>query len=68
MGLIVAAYSNDEMAYIPAAHMLPEGGHEADNSMYVYGNPWDARIESSVKNVIVQVMRNVAAASPQPVR
>src|SRR5207247_1183772 len=59
--LIVAAYSNDEMAYIPTAKMIAEGGHEGREAMFPYGHPgvWDAEIESTLYNGITQVMRKV---------
>ena len=37
--VIVAGYSNDVMAYIPAKHMLAEGGYEPVDSMAAYGHP-----------------------------
>ena len=60
-GLIVAAYSNDEMAYIPTAKMLPEGGHEAVGAMFVYGHPgtWDPEIENTLQKAILRVMKKV---------
>lgn len=37
--LMVAAYSNDVMCYIPNKRILAEGGYEADDSMIYYGMP-----------------------------
>lgn len=37
--LMVAAYSNDVMCYIPNKRILAEGGYEADSSMIYYGQP-----------------------------
>ena len=37
--MMVAAYSNDVMCYIPSKRVLQEGGYEADDSMIYYGQP-----------------------------
>ena len=37
--LMVAAYSNDVMCYIPNKRILAEGGYEAESSMIYYGQP-----------------------------
>jgi hypothetical protein len=37
--LIVAAYANDVMCYIPAERMLAEGGYEVVDNLVYYGQP-----------------------------
>ena len=52
--LIVTAYANDVMAYIPSLRVLREGGYEGCTSMRVYGLPaaWAPNIELQVLEAI----------------
>lgn len=63
-GIIVAAYSNDVMSYIPSARVLKEGGYEADSSMIYYGQPgpYDDQVEERIFTTIHQVMKRVKRA------
>src|SRR5712692_10125793 len=60
-GIIVAAYSNDVMSYIPSLRVLKEGGYEADQSMIYYGlpGPYDEHVEEHVMTTVDQVMKRV---------
>jgi neutral ceramidase len=57
--LIVAGYSNDVMCYIPSRRVLEEGGYEAVDSMYYYGQPapFTSEVEESVFGLIRAVMK-----------
>lgn len=59
--LVVAAYSNDVMCYIPSLRVLREGGYEADTSMIYYGQPgpFSEEVEETVFRTIHQVLRRV---------
>jgi neutral/alkaline ceramidase-like enzyme len=59
--LIVAAYSNDVMAYIPTAAMLKEGGYEPVTSMRYYGfsSPFASDVEERVMSSVREVLRRV---------
>ena len=59
--LVVAGYSNDVMCYIPSLRVLREGGYEADQSMYYYGQPgpFDEEVEETIFKTIRKVMRSV---------
>ncbi len=48
--LIIAAYTNDVMAYIPSERVLYEGGYEGNTSMRAYGQPstWAPGIEETI--------------------
>lgn len=48
--IIVSAYANDVMGYIPSHRVLAEGGYEGDTSRYYYGLPakWHPTIEQSI--------------------
>jgi hypothetical protein len=56
--LVVVAYSNDVMAYIPSERVLREGGYEGNTSMRAYGQPstWKPGIE---KSIITEVSRQL---------
>jgi len=62
-GIIVAAYSNDVMSYIPTGRVLKEGGYEADQSMLYYGQPGpyaqdvEDRIFDTIRTVMARVHR-----------
>lgn len=60
-GIIVAAYSNDVMSYIPSVRVLKEGGYEADDSMIYYGQPgpYAEDVEERVFTAIRQSLRRV---------
>ena len=66
-GIIVAAYSNDVMSYIPTRRVLKEGGYEADQSMLYYGQPGpyaedvEDRIFDTIRKVMVRVNRKPAS-------
>jgi hypothetical protein len=59
--LIVAAYSNDVMCYIPTLRVLREGGYEADFSMVYYGQPgkFTETVEEDLFHAIRAVLRRV---------
>lgn len=59
--LIVAAYSNDVMSYIPSKRILREGGYEAESSMLYYGLPgaYAEDVEDKVFAAIHDVARRV---------
>ena len=59
--LIVAAYSNDVMAYIPTTAILAEGGYEPVESMKYYGfpSPFAFDVEERVMDGVRQVLRRV---------
>ena len=61
--IIVAGYSNDVMAYIPAGHMPNEGGYEPVDSMIYYGHPgpFTDNVEESLMETVRQVLRAVGA-------
>lgn len=62
-GILVAAYSNDVMSYIPSLRVLKEGGYEANESMLYYGGPGpyaddvEDRIFSTIRKVMARVGR-----------
>ncbi len=60
-GLVVAAYSNDVMCYIPSLRVLKEGGYEAVDSMIYYGQPgpFNEQVEEMVFDGIHDVMKRV---------
>jgi hypothetical protein len=60
-GIIVAAYSNDVMSYIPTRRVLKEGGYEADQSMLYYGQPgpYAEDVEDRILGTIRKVMAGV---------
>lgn len=60
-GLIVAAYSNDVMSYIPSLRVLKEGGYEAADSMIYYGlpGPYDDEVEDHIFATIHEALRRV---------
>ncbi len=66
-GIIVAAYSNDVMSYIPSVRVLKEGGYEADDSMIYYGlpGPYDDQVEDHIMNTVHQVMKRVGRPAVQ---
>jgi len=59
--LVVAAYSNDVMSYIPSRRVLQEGGYEAVDSMVFYGQPgpFADDVEDRVLDGIDAVMKRV---------
>jgi hypothetical protein len=59
--LIVAGYSNDVMCYIPSAHVLREGGYEANESMIYYGQPgpFAGDVEGRIMNAVHRAMRDI---------
>jgi hypothetical protein len=64
--LIVAAYSNDVMSYIPTKRMLPEGGYEVVDSMMYYGLPgrYADDVEERIFDGIHRVMKTVGRKMP----
>jgi len=62
-GILVAAYSNDVMSYIPSLRVLKEGGYEANESMLYYGRPGpyaddvEDRIFATIHKVMARVGR-----------
>lgn len=59
--LMMAAYSNEVMCYIPSKRVLKEGGYEAVDNMIYYGmpGPFDESIEERIFNSIHSVMKRV---------
>jgi hypothetical protein len=59
--LVVAAYANDVMAYIPSERVLKEGGYEGLTSMCVYGHPsrWASGIEHTILETISAQIKSV---------
>jgi hypothetical protein len=59
--LIVAAYSNSVMCYIPSERVLKEGGYEAVDNLIYYGQPgpFAPGVETDVFAAIHQAMRKV---------
>ena len=61
--LIVAAYSNSVMCYIPSERVLQEGGYEAVENLVYYGKPGpfapgvEERVMSAVRGVMKAVGR-----------
>jgi putative membrane-bound dehydrogenase-like protein len=53
--LWITSYANDVPAYIASRRVLKEGGYEADDSMYWYGQP--ARWDDSVEDTIIAKVR-----------
>jgi hypothetical protein len=66
--LIVAAYSNSVMCYIPSERVLREGGYEAADNMVYYGQPgpFAPGVEDRVWDAIRRVM-NAVGRSARPV-
>jgi hypothetical protein len=56
--IILMAYSNDVMTYIPSERVLSEGGYEGRSSMWVYGHrgSWEPGLEEKIINVVVRQM------------
>jgi hypothetical protein len=63
--LVVAAYSNDVMSYIPTLRVLKEGGYEAVDSMIYYGQPgpYSDDVEDRVFDGIHRVLDAVGLAA-----
>jgi hypothetical protein len=59
--MIVAAYSNDVMAYVPTKAMLSEGGYEPVDSMkyYDFPSPFADDVEERVHAAIRDVLKRV---------
>jgi neutral ceramidase len=59
--LIVAAYSNSVMCYIPSERVLSEGGYEAVDNMVYYGQPgpFAPGVEARVFTAIHQALKKV---------
>jgi neutral ceramidase len=57
--IVVAAYSNAVMSYIPSQRILTEGGYEAVDSMIFYGlpGPYADDVEDRVINGLKTVLR-----------
>jgi hypothetical protein len=66
--LVVAAYSNDVMSYIPSRRVLQEGGYEAVDSMVFYGQPgpFADDVEDRVLDGVDAVMRRVEICVQAP--
>jgi hypothetical protein len=54
--LMIMAYANDVMAYIPSERILKGSGYEGESSMWVYGHggSWVPGIEEKVVNEVVR--------------
>jgi neutral ceramidase len=63
--LVVAAYSNDVMCYIPTLRVLREGGYEPDGSMLFYGMPvpFDESVEETVFTAMGRALEAVGRRS-----
>lgn len=59
--LIVAAYSNSVMCYIPSERVLKEGGYEAVDNLIYYGQPgpFAPGVETDVFTAIHRAMKEV---------
>jgi Neutral/alkaline non-lysosomal ceramidase, N-terminal len=59
--IIIAAYSNDVMSYIPSLRVLKEGGYEPETSMLYYGGPgpYADDVEDRIFGAIHKVMARV---------
>jgi len=60
--LWLAAYSNDEFAYIPSLRMLKEGGYEAGESsmeFYLQPGPWAPSVEETVVGAVHAIVKRV---------
>ena len=59
--IVVAGYSNDVMCYIASARVLKEGGYEAVDSMWYYGQPGEFAddVEERIFDAIHQVLKRV---------
>ena len=64
--LIVAAYSNAVMCYIPSERVLKEGGYEAVDNLIYYGQPgpFAPGVENTVFEAVHKVMKEVGQALP----
>ena len=58
--LMIMAYANDVMAYIPTEKVLAEGGYEGKSSMRVYNQPgyWAAGLENIIVDEVVRQVKN----------
>jgi neutral ceramidase len=63
--LVVAAYTNDVMCYIPTVRILREGGYEPDGSMLYYGMPvpFDESVEETVFTAMGRALEAVGRRS-----
>jgi hypothetical protein len=63
--LIVAAYTNDVMCYIPTVRIIREGGYEPDGSMLFYGmpGPFDETVEDAVFSAMARALEGVGRRS-----
>ncbi|HEY1338639.1 MAG TPA: neutral/alkaline non-lysosomal ceramidase N-terminal domain-containing protein [Bryobacteraceae bacterium] len=68
--LIVAAYSNDVMCYIPSERVLKEGGYEAVDNLIYYGQPgpFAPGVEERVFTAIRDAMKKVGRVPAPPAR
>ena len=59
--VIVAAYSNSVMCYIPSERVLHEGGYEAVDNLIYYGKPgpFEPGVEERVMAAVRQAMKSV---------
>jgi len=59
--LMLMAYANDVMTYIPSERVLKEGGYEGEESMWVYGHhgTWVPGIEKKIVNEVVRQVKLV---------
>jgi len=59
--LLLMAYANDVMAYIPSLRVLKEGGYEGGGSMIFYGRPgpWAEDVEELVVKKVHEVVRKL---------
>ena len=59
--LLLMAYANDVMAYIPSLRVLKEGGYEGGGSMIFYGRPgpWAEDVEDLVVKKVHEVVRKL---------
>jgi len=59
--LMLMAYANDVMTYIPSERVLKEGGYEGEESMWVYGHhgTWMPGIEARIVDEVVRQVEMV---------
>ncbi|MEA3462252.1 MAG: neutral/alkaline non-lysosomal ceramidase N-terminal domain-containing protein [Bacteroidota bacterium] len=57
--LMLMAYANDVMTYIPSERVLKEGGYEGEESMWVYGHhgTWVPGIEEKIVNEVIRQVK-----------
>ncbi len=65
--LLLMAYANDVMGYIPSLRVLKEGGYEGGGSMIFYGRPgpWAEDVEELVVKKVHELVRKLTMTNEQ---